>query len=94
MRCVHSWGAHELEGWSVAFDRAEPSTLYSGGDDAILKRWDLRTASGDDGDCVATTLNRRSHGAGVCCISPHALYKTPANKFCPTRPLVKIFYYY
>lgn len=73
MRCLHAWGAHDLEGWSVAFDRAEPSTLYSGGDDAILKRWDLRTASSDDGDCVATTLNRRSHGAGVCCISPHPL---------------------
>lgn len=73
MRCLHAWGGHDLEGWSVAFDRADPSTLYSGGDDAILKRWDLRTASSDDGDCVATTFNRRSHTAGVCCISPHAL---------------------
>ena len=70
-RCLHSWAAHDDNGWSVAFDRAEPSTLYSGGDDAVLKRWDLRTASDDQ--CVASALNRRAHSAGVCCISPHAL---------------------
>ena len=80
-RCVHAWHAHDDNGWSVAFDRAEPHSLYSGGDDLVLKRWDLRTASaseeGDDdgGDsCVAVAAsNRRSHGAGVCCISPHPL---------------------
>lgn len=82
LRLSAAWQAHELEGWAVAFGADCPHTLYSGADDAILKRWDLRAACGggcgsgsDDGgtgaEPAATASNRRSHGAGVCCISPH-----------------------
>ena len=70
-RCTRSWQAHELEGWAVAFDEADPAALYSGGDDAVLKRWDLRCDAAD-GAAVAAT-NRRAHGAGVCCVSPSPL---------------------
>jgi diphthamide biosynthesis protein 7 len=70
------WQAHELEGWAVAFDAHEPSLLFSGADDATLKRWDLRCAV-DGAAPAAVATNRRSHQAGVCCISP-----------CARRPLV------
>ena len=63
------WQAHDLEGWAVAFDRAEgANTLYSGADDGVLKRWDLRCDPA--AAPAATATNRRSHRAGVCCISP------------------------
>ena len=75
LRLTHSWQAHELEGWAVAFGTDGPHTLFSGADDGVLRRWDLR--AGDAGesspDCPApieVAANRRSHGAGVCCISP------------------------
>lgn len=90
---VNTWQAHELECWAIAFGgEEEPHTLFTGGDDSTLKRWDLRAAAGGgaggsgsesaDEDAadgppppVATASNRRSHSAGVCCISP-----------CPSRP--------
>ena len=58
LRCARSWRAHDLEGWAVAFDEADPAALYSGGDDAMLKRWDLRCDAAD-GAAVAAT-NRRA----------------------------------
>lgn len=71
IRCVRAWQAHELEGWAVAFSVSDEQTLYSGADDATLKVWDLR-CDPEDG-ASATASNRRSHGAGVCCISPSSL---------------------
>lgn len=96
LRGSASWRAHELEGWAVAFDPRDSNTLYTGADDAQLKRCDLRPAAGggeepwrkplgtfpsrwdlraaaDGGEPVATATNRRSHGAGVCCVSPSRL---------------------
>eukprot|EP00965_Chrysotila_dentata_P176829 5840099-Pleurochrysis_carterae.AAC.2 len=74
-RLLQDWDAHTLEGWAVAFDPSDDNTVYSGGDDCLFQRWDLR-CSLQDGDAPQLTgSNRRSHRAGVCCISPH-----------PTRP--------
>ena len=85
LRMLSSWQAHDLECWAVAFDLTNPMTLYTGADDAQLKTWDLRCALSDAADGagedeepaepVALASNRRSHQAGVCCISP-----------CPHRP--------
>ena len=66
LQLLNDWEAHSLEVWSVAFDPTCPHTLFSGGDDAALLRWDLRSRS-------VTSSNRRSHKAGVCCISPRLL---------------------
>lgn len=47
LQLVNAWQAHDLECWAVAFGgAADPATLFTGGDDATLKRWDLRTAHG------------------------------------------------
>jgi diphthamide biosynthesis protein 7 len=43
--------------WTVAFDPTDPSVLYSGADDGLLKVWDLRS-----GEAAAVV---RGHGAGV-----------------------------
>ena len=68
LRLLTAWQAHELEGWAVAFGWHDQHTLYSGADDGLFKRWDLRTAIDDDGGCgtpSATATNRKSHRAGV-----------------------------
>lgn len=57
-------GAHDLEMWAVAFDLARADVLYTGADDCAFKVWDLRDAS------RATMVNRKTHGAGVTCVSP------------------------
>ena len=95
MQLVHAWQAHDLECWAVAFGgEEEPHTLFTGGDDSTLKRWDLRVASGGDDDAdadadepppppVATASNRRAHSAGVCCISPcpHAAHLVATGSY-------------
>jgi hypothetical protein len=81
------WKAHDLEAWAVAFDPWRPPALYSGSDDASLKLWDLRMArrsssgsggSGSDAGAPAAAAtpalllcDKRTHAAGVTCISPH-----------------------
>jgi len=74
--------AHDLEIWTVAFDRWRPHVLYSGADDAMLKLWDVRlpgaaaaTADHVDHEDDEATLtrrfaDRRTHQAGVCCVVP------------------------
>jgi diphthamide biosynthesis protein 7 len=69
MALLSSWDAHSDSSWAVAFDPVSPHLLYSGGDDAAFKLWDLRD-DGAGGPATSTGANTRSHGAGVCCISP------------------------
>lgn len=57
-------GAHDLEMWAIAFDIARNDVAYTGADDCAFKVWDLRDAS------RARHTNRKTHGAGVTCVSP------------------------
>ncbi|KAJ2715595.1 hypothetical protein H4R19_001117 [Coemansia spiralis] len=66
------WQGHDLEAWIAAFDYWQPSVVYTGGDDARLKGWDLRSGPGTH------TVNLGRHQAGVCSIQsslhrPHIL---------------------
>lgn len=67
---LSTWQGHSLEAWVAAFDCWHPHTVYSGGDDSAFKVWDLRQAAEGGG---AMWTDRRTHGAGVCCIAsnPH-----------------------
>ena len=69
LRLVTEWQAHDLECWCAAFDPRDVNCLYTGADDAMLKRWDLR-CDNDESEPASTACNRRTHRAGVCCISP------------------------
>lgn len=68
---THIWAAHEYEPWITAWDRWAPHTVWSGGDDCRLKRWDL-----SDPTAPIQTFASRPFAAGVTTIasSPHTPY--------------------
>ncbi|WVQ78764.1 hypothetical protein IAT38_000855 [Cryptococcus sp. DSM 104549] len=58
-----TWHAHDFEPWITAFDLQDPNTVWSGGDDCKLKRWDLR-------DTSMPTFVNKNFDAGVTTITP------------------------
>ncbi|WVQ74488.1 hypothetical protein IAR50_004089 [Cryptococcus sp. DSM 104548] len=58
-----SWHAHDFEPWITAFDFQDVNTVWSGGDDCKLKRWDLRAPS------MPSMVNKNFDG-GVTTITP------------------------
>jgi diphthamide biosynthesis protein 7 len=85
-----AWRAHDLEAWVAAYDRHDSNVIYSGGDDGALKCWDARA-----GGRAPAWVDRRAHGAGVCCVAgaplrPHLLasgsYDDAARLWDARRP--------
>lgn len=58
---INSWHAHDFEAWIAAFYYWDPNIIFSGGDDSILIKFDIRTDN-------APLLKNRSHEAGVTSI--------------------------
>ncbi|OCF39592.1 WD40 repeat domain 85 [Kwoniella heveanensis CBS 569] len=60
------WKAHDFEPWITSFDIWDLNTVWSGGDDCKLKRWDVRQT-------FRPTLVNKNFEAGVTTISssPH-----------------------
>ncbi|KAJ3149975.1 Diphthine methyltransferase [Geranomyces variabilis] len=65
LRRVMEWEAHGFEAWIAAWDRWDKQKVWTGGDDAILRSWDLR-----EGGAMASITSRK-HDAGVCSIQSH-----------------------
>ncbi|KAJ3179597.1 Diphthine methyltransferase [Geranomyces variabilis] len=65
LRRVMEWEAHGFEAWIAAWDRWDRQKVWTGGDDAILRSWDLR----EDG--AVASITSRKHDAGVCSIQSH-----------------------
>ena len=40
------WEGHDMEAWIASWDCHDRETLYSGADDGVLKRWDMRSPEG------------------------------------------------
>lgn len=66
-----SWNGHALEAWYVCWDSTNPNVLYSGGDDCVFCAWDVRVPVSP---VSPVWKDSRSHGAGVCCISPSPMH--------------------
>jgi diphthamide biosynthesis protein 7 len=90
LEATAAWRAHDLEAWVAAYDRHDGNVIYSGGDDGALKCWDARA-----GGRAPAWVDRRAHGAGVCCVAgaplrPHLLasgsYDDAARLWDARRP--------
>ncbi|KAF0703825.1 Aste57867_7503 [Aphanomyces stellatus] len=67
---IQEWRAHDLFGseievWITAWNYHNTNVLYTGGDDATFKGWDVRAAE------RPTFLKRDIHTMGVCSIHTH-----------------------
>lgn len=69
LKRIHKWSAHDFEAWTCAFDRYNENLVFSGGDDTLIKIYDIRMKS--------CTLTNRSHGAGVTSLLSH-----PGKEYC------------
>jgi diphthamide biosynthesis protein 7 len=53
------WKGHSFEAWVACFDENDPNVLYSGGDDSLMKCYDLRM------NPITTVWTSTAHSAGV-----------------------------
>ncbi|KAJ1948219.1 hypothetical protein FBU59_001693 [Linderina macrospora] len=58
------WHAHDFEAWITSFDYWNTSIVFSGGDDAVFKGWDLRMDPVGSSPIFAS----KRHMAGVCSV--------------------------
>ncbi|CAK9785764.1 unnamed protein product [Cutaneotrichosporon oleaginosum] len=90
---VTRWHAHDFEPWITAWQG--PQTLWSGGDDLALKRWDVRAQA-------PTFVKRKGFDGGVTTIahSPHDEHLLAVGSYdahlrlfdcrAPARPLLEL----
>lgn len=58
LNLINTWHAHDFEAWIAAFYYWDPNIIFSGGDDSILLKFDVRTGT-------EPVAKNRSHEAGV-----------------------------
>jgi WD40 repeat protein len=65
---LQRWNAHMqgIELWTTHFSVNDDNLLYSGGDDCVLRGWDVRIDNHNNN--TASFTDRNSHTAGVCSI--------------------------
>ncbi|OQR99857.1 hypothetical protein ACHHYP_04241 [Achlya hypogyna] len=71
LEAIKEWRAHDMFGedievWITAWHAHDRNTIFSGGDDAIFKGWDLRTDR-------PSFVKRDVHSMGVCSVQSHPL---------------------
>jgi len=67
LNMTDTWKGHDFEPWIAAWDRWQPTFLYTGGDDCVLKGWDTRAGF----DRPAFSNKRFSAGVTSIQSNPH-----------------------
>jgi diphthine methyl ester acylhydrolase len=67
---ISTWNAHTLysspiETWIVSGSNTDSNIVWSGGDDSVLKGWDIRSP------VSPTFVNKSCHSAGICSMQWH-----------------------
>lgn len=60
----HSMFGENMPAWIVTQSKLNKNLIMSGGDDCLMKLWDLRSGSGD---CPSVLATSKIHEAGVTC---------------------------
>ncbi|KAL0279641.1 UNVERIFIED_CONTAM: hypothetical protein PYX00_001148 [Menopon gallinae] len=65
LQILNEWNAHTLEAWITCFHSFNPQIIYSGGDDAKLNVWDMRSGNPD------RVAGSKKHLSGVTVLNCH-----------------------
>ncbi|CAD7086873.1 unnamed protein product [Hermetia illucens] len=66
LQLVSSWSAHSFEAWTCTFDKWNPNTIFTGGDDTFLYTFDIRAPEN-----VTKISTNKLHLAGVTSVLSH-----------------------
>jgi diphthine methyl ester acylhydrolase len=65
LELLSNWKCHDFEAWIAAFNYHDTNQIFTGGDDAIFKSFDIRS------DSSSLIFKSKEHGAGVCSMQSH-----------------------
>jgi diphthamide biosynthesis protein 7 len=90
-----SWAAHDYEPWITAWDSTGAHTVWSGGDDLRLKRWDVRAPfmpnyTNKNFEGGVTTIEPSPHDAHLLAVGSYDARLRVFDVRAPKVPLTEV----